>query len=186
MGRSRKGTEALDMRETRGWIILMFAIGMTGCQHPSVTAVSLQPHYCEHKFAFLYDPCKEPEGIPFYLPKPLLIVSKNFRNIEEAKVGLTDPAPIPGYFDDQAKYADLNARTNFVMPDSGITSPGTPASTSPASTFPGANANLGPKLETHIYSDKGAPVTPGAVAPDGLKPETFYTYQIVFVPDMTQ
>ena len=44
-------------------------------------------HYCDHKFAFLYDPCKEPEGIPFYLPKPLLIVAKNFRNIEETKVG---------------------------------------------------------------------------------------------------
>ena len=25
----------------------------------------------------------EPEGIPYYLPKPLLIVSKNFRYIED-------------------------------------------------------------------------------------------------------
>ena len=82
-------------------------VGLSGCQHPSVTAISLNPHYCDHKFAFLYDPCKEPEGIPFYLPKPLLIVSKNFRNIEETKVGLTDSAPIPNFFDDQAKYADL-------------------------------------------------------------------------------
>ena len=88
--------------------------GATGCHHPSVTAVSLKPHYCDHHFAFLYDPCKEPEGIPFYLPKPLLIVSKNFRNIEETKVGLTDSAPIPNFFDDQAgKYADLNAQDEF-------------------------------------------------------------------------
>ncbi len=52
-------------------------------------------------------------GIPFYLPKPLLIVSKNFRYIEEAKVGLTASAPIPESYDDQSKYADVNARTNF-------------------------------------------------------------------------
>ena len=29
-------------------------------------------------------------------------------------------------------------------------------------------------------------MTPGTVPSDGLAPETFYTYQIVFVPDMTQ
>src|SRR6516165_6783634 len=104
-------------------------VGLSGCQHPSVTAISLNPHYCDHKFAFLYDPCKEPEGIPFYLPKPLLIIGKNFRNIEETKVGLTDSAPIPNFFDDQAKYADLNARTNFAGLD-GNAATGTPAATS--------------------------------------------------------
>jgi hypothetical protein len=62
---------------------------ITGCHHPSITAVSLNPHYCDHKFAFLYNPCKELEGIPFYLPKPLLIVAKNFRNIEETKPGFS-------------------------------------------------------------------------------------------------
>jgi hypothetical protein len=172
------------MRRSLGLMVLGLAIELTGCHHPEITAVSLAPHYCDHKFAFLYDPCREPEGIPFYLPKPLLIVAKNFRNIEDAKVGLTDPAPIPGYFDDQAKYADVNARTNFVGPDSGNTAPGTPAATSPASTFP--SQNLAPATQTHIYSATGAPVSPGAVMADGLKPETFYTYQIVFIPDLTQ
>jgi hypothetical protein len=146
----------------------------------------LNPHYCDHKFAFLYDPCKEPEGIPFYLPKPLLIVAKNFRNIEETKVGLTDSAPIPNFFDDQAKYADLNARTNFAGLD-GTPAAGTPANTSGDEKFPtGDAANLASVAKARVYSGTGAPISPGAVAPDGLRPETFYTYHIVFVPDMTQ
>jgi hypothetical protein len=162
------------------------AFGLSGCQHPSVTAVSLNPHYCDHKFAFLYDPCKEPEGIPFYLPKPLLIVAKNFRNVEETKVGLTDSAPIPNFFDDQAKYADLNARTSFSGMD-GTAAAGTPAQTSGPETFPTGDAkNLASVAQARVYSGTGAPVSPGEVAPDGLTPETFYTYHIVFVPDMTQ
>jgi len=162
-------------------------VGLGGCQHPSVTAVSLNPHYCDHKFAFLYDPCKEPEGIPFYLPKPLLIVAKNFRNIEETKVGLTDGAPIPNFFDDQAKYADLNARTNFAGLD-GNAATGTPAATSGNEQFPTGNAsNLATASTARVYSGTtGAPISPGAIASDGLKPDAFYTYHIVFVPDLTQ
>src|SRR5947209_20460189 len=116
-------------------LLLGLAALSTGCHHPSVTAVSLNPHCCDHHFAFLHDPCKEPEGIPFYLPKPLLIISKNVRNIEEAKVGLTDTAPIPNYFDDQAKYADLNARTNFAGLD-GTAAAVAPAATSGEQRFP--------------------------------------------------
>src|SRR5215475_13430821 len=78
------------------------AVGI-GCHGPEITAVPLS--------AWNRD---EPCGIPFYLPKPLLIIAKNFRNIEEEKTGLTDSAPIPDGFDDQSKYADLNARTSFV------------------------------------------------------------------------
>lgn len=131
-----------------------------GCRHPEITAVSLNP--CE----------QDVEGIPFYLPKPLLIVSKNFRNIEEPKVGLTDGAPIPHGFDDQAKYADVNARTNFTA---GTTTP------SPASPASSGAAVSGPRLHS-----AGAPVTPGKVDSDGMAPQTFFTYQIVFVPDLTQ
>ena len=70
-----------------------FLLAIAGCCSPSVTAVPLSPgNFCEN------------HGIPFYLPKPLLVISKNFRYIEDAKVGLTDTAPIPGYFDDQARY----------------------------------------------------------------------------------
>src|SRR5262249_17651363 len=169
------------------WIA--FIIGLSGCQPPSVTAVSLD-HYCDHKFAFFYDPCKDHQGIPFYLPKPLLIVAKNFRNIEETKVGLTDSAPIPNYFDDQAKYADLNARTNFAGLD-GVAAAGgsgsAPADASGANAFPSGTAKeLATAATARVYSSNGAPVSPGAVPSDGLAPDTFYTYHIVFVPDMTQ
>ena len=161
---------------------------LAGCQHPSVSAVSLNAHHCDHHFAFLYDPCKEPEGIPFYLPKPLLIVAKNFRNVEEAKVGLTDPVTIPGYFDDQAKYADLNARTNFAGVDGSVAAaatPGTAGTPSPGSVFPD-KTTFGPQSQTHVYADKPANVSPAELPSDGLTPDTFYTYQIIFVPDLTQ
>ncbi len=165
------------------WLCLL--VGLSGCHHPSITAVSLD-HYCDHKWAFLYDPCKDKEGIPFYLPKPLLIVAKNFRNIEETKVGLTQGAPIPNFFDDQAKYADLNARTNF----NGLNGTNGTGSTdvSPNETFPtGTTASeLATSAPANIYSSNGAPLSPGNAPSDGLKPETFYTYHIVFVPDMTQ
>ena len=84
-------------------VLLALGAAAEGCCHPKVTAVALSPWNRG-----------EPEGIPFYLPKPLLIVAKNFRYIEEAKVGLTDSAPIPQGFDDQSKYADVNARTTFL------------------------------------------------------------------------
>src|SRR5262245_7860651 len=103
-------------------LLLGLALFGPGCHHPSVTAVCLNPDPCGPECSTFWGAMhhclkQKEEGIPFYLPKPLLIVAKNFRNLEEAKVGLTDTPPIPDYFDDQAKYADLNARTNFVMPD---------------------------------------------------------------------
>lgn len=125
--------------------------------------------------------CGKETGVPFYLPKPLLIISKNFRNIESTTTGLTDSPPIPGAFDDQAKYADLNARTNF----QGLNGPadagsgGTKQGGTPDA--PGSASKSAPTP----YSG-GAPVSPGALPGDGLAPDTFYTYQIVFVPDMTK
>jgi hypothetical protein len=137
---------------------------------PEISAVSLNPQDGPL--------CGKETGIPFYLPKPLLIISKNFRNLETPTVGLTDTAPIPGGFDDQSKYADLNARTNFA----GLNAAGTPATevAHPASTSTGIKS--GPTLHT----PGGPPVTPWTVPGDGLAPETFFTYQIVFVPDMSQ
>ena len=41
----------------------------------------------------------EPRGIPFYLPKPYLVVAKNVRYIPTPTVGLTNTAPIPSSFD---------------------------------------------------------------------------------------
>ena len=136
------------------WLCLL--VGLSGCHHPSITAVSLD-HYCDHKWAFLYDPCKDKEGIPFYLPKPLLIVAKNFRNIEETKVGLTAGAPIPNYFDDQAKYADLNARTNFAGLDGTAPPSGETQTVSPAETLPtGTVSGFATAASPNIYSSNGA------------------------------
>lgn len=128
------------------------------------------------------DWCGRPResGIPFYLPKPLLIVAKNFRNVEEAKVGLTDTAPIPTGYDDQSKYADLNARTNFQGLQGEATS-STGVGPSTAATNTGNSTVSGPRLHSN-----GAPLSPGVAPSDGLGPATFYTYHIVFVPDLTQ
>lgn len=167
--------------------ILVVLLGLTGCHHPSITAVSLNPTICTGGCTpFFHHHPKEPQGIPFYLPKPLLIVAKNFRNIEESRVGLTDSAPIPNYFDDQAKYADLNARTNFVMPDSASGNVTSTNTTTNTTTFPANAENLASVAEARVYSENGAPVSPGAAPSDGLTPATFYTYHIVFVPDLTQ
>lgn len=143
------------------------------CKRPEVTAISLNPHdgHC----------CGKESGIPFYLPKPLLIVAKNFRNIEEAKVGLTDTAPIPVGYDDQAKYADLNSRTNFNGLNGNLVAGGA------SEAKDGASNNTGTAVKsTPVLHSAGAPLTPGTAPSDGLAPATFYTYQIVFVPDMTQ
>src|SRR5262249_23070438 len=69
----------------------------TGCCPFSVTAIS-EAEMCKDKTFH------KAEGIPFYLPKPLLVISKNFYYIEEAKVGLTEPPPIPNLFDKQSDY----------------------------------------------------------------------------------
>jgi len=153
-----------------GTVIVGVAI-CAGCHYPEITAVPLSP----------WNRC-EPEGIPFYLPKPILIVAKNFRNIEEAKVGLTDGAPIPNTFDDQAKYADLNARTDFKTSESSTTS--VPKTQTGGPTI-GA-AETATASGQHVFTDGGAPISPGTVPGDGLAPDTFFTYQIVFIPDMTQ
>jgi hypothetical protein len=176
-------------RDVTFLLVSALIVQSVGCQHPCITAVAMKPNPgCPHYLSFLYDPCQEPAGIPFYLPKPLLIISKNFRNIEETKVGLTDGAPIPNYFDDQAKYADLNARTNFAGLNgteasgaaTGHNQTGDP--NAPA-VEPAKSATAAPAT---VYSKTGAPVSPGQAPSDGLKPEAFFTYHIVFVPDLTQ
>lgn len=151
-------------------LVLACVLALSGCQankKACITAVSLNNdcHWGEET------------GIPFYLPKPLLIVSKNFRNIETPTVGLTDSAPIPNGYDDQAKYADLNARTNFNFDGGTGTTSQTQSGTSDG------NATKSGQI---LHSESGAPVTPFNAPSDGLGPDTFYTYHIVFVPDLTQ
>jgi hypothetical protein len=119
----------------------------------------------------------EPDGIPFYLPKPLLVISKNVYHIEEAKVGLTDTAPIPTNFDAQAQYADVNNRSTV--------------SDKPIELQPSGDEGEDPPASRHssprLHSG-GAPISPspGQIPDDGLAPHIFFTYEIVFVPDLTQ
>lgn len=184
------------------WMVL--TVSTVGCHHPTVTAISLNSDPCGPEcgsfWGVLHHCLKQKEeGIPFYLPKPLLIVAKNFRNIEETKVGLTDSAPIPNAFDDQSKYADLNARTNFNFDGSGgsgtssnepigksATQATNPATATDTTTTKAPPASTASKSGAYTYSQNAPNVTPGAVANDGLAPDTFFTYQIVFVPDLTQ
>ncbi|MEO9930565.1 hypothetical protein [Rhodopirellula bahusiensis] len=122
----------------------------------------------------------DPPGIPYYLPKPLLVVAKNVRHIDESKVGLTGPAPIPGGFDNQAAYADIKA--NVTVPNTGGESGGGLAA---ASMTPAA-------LSAAVAGTAGSPstvaekMTPDQNYKDGITPDSFFTYQVIFVPDLTQ
>src|ERR1017187_3782079 len=66
--------------------IVLCAPLMGGCFHPYITAVDLN------------NP-SAPEGMPYYLPKPYIIISKNVRYIPTPTVGLTQTASIPNLFD---------------------------------------------------------------------------------------
>jgi hypothetical protein len=151
------------------WMMPALVAAVIGCHHAEVTCYSLS------------NPC-EPDGIPFYLPKPLLIISKNFRNIEESGYGQLGAVPIPNTFDNQAQYADVKANISSSV------APATSSSKSDA----GGGGGGGGKGQTGAMStaDSAASEAPGIVPPgtfkDGVTPDTFYTYHIVFVPDLTQ
>ena len=133
--------EAMDWAR-RCSLLIGLCASLVGCHHPEITAIPLSPWNCS-----------EQPGIPFYLPKPLLIITKNFRSIEEAKVGLTNSVPIPDTFDNQAGYADVNARMSDVTSDS----------TKPASKAEsGTTAPAGSDVASgqHLFSDQGPPVVP--------------------------
>lgn len=159
--------------------LLVLAVLLSGChshswtplrreifQRPSITAKPASPgNMCE------------PAGIPFYLPKPLLVISKNFHHIETPTVGLTDSAPIPDSFDSQAEYAALDFTADYQYQSNA----GDPSTKDPGDSAEGATTSK-PTLHSG-----GAPTSPaGDIPSDGLAPHTFFTYEIVFVPDMTQ
>lgn len=157
------------------WLsIPLFAILLTTgcCRQFSVEAV---PEYACHK--------KVPKGIPFYLPKPLLIISKNFQYIEESKVGLTDSPPIPNGFDDQAAYGSLNAAASFSRVQSN--DPKGDVNITHNHGDVKIEKNDASKSEPKLHS-KGAPITPREKDQQLDYSKPVFTYQIVFVPDLTQ
>ena len=119
----------------------------------------------------------EPPGIPFYLPKPLLVISKNFYHVEEPTVGLTASAPIPDSFDAQDKYGSVSLQGSFSR---------TSSSTPPNKA--GADTGTSPDAQSPTLHSPGAPTAPRTsdLPSDGLGPHMFFTYEIVFVPDLSQ
>jgi hypothetical protein len=151
-------------------ILALVVLPASGCCPFSITAVS-EAQVCKG------DGQAKPEGIPFYLPKPLLVISKNFTYIEEAKVGLTQPPPIPNTFDHQAEYATLNATASI------STSGAAGAGAQPGAAEPAIpNACCSTQV---LQSTTGIPTAPDcSKATSCCKP--CFTYQIIFVPDLTQ
>ncbi len=161
------------VRRNRGpqAVLLLALVAISGCsfyrhERPRVTALPASPaNQCE------------PPGIPFYLPKPLLVISKNFYHVEEATVGLTDSAPIPDSFDAQDKYGSVSLQGSFSR-----TSSNTPPNNA------GADTGTSPDPQSPTLHSPGAPTAPRTsdLPSDGLGPHMFFTYEIVFVPDLSQ
>jgi hypothetical protein len=148
-------------------LILMGVI--TGCKHVEVTCYSLS------------NPC-EPEGIPFYLPKPLLVITKNFRSIEDNGYGQLGAAPIPNSFDNQAQYADVKANiSSSVAPSTSSTK--SDSGSGPSTGQSGALTTAGGSA---VSGAVAASVVPPGSFKDGVTPDTYFTYHIVLVPDLTQ
>jgi hypothetical protein len=195
----------------------------TGC-FPYITAVNLDTG------------SNEPEGIPFYLPKPYLVVSKNVHYIPTPTVGLTQTIAIPNSFDaggsatpgatdtgtknpnnsqkngaannqDNAGANNQNAAQTPAQQGAANVAqkqakkPSQPQQQKPQqpqdpSQDPNANANSptnpGSTKETpnsnstQVLGPASIMVVPPTAIPDGLQPETFYTYQILYLPDLTQ
>ncbi|WP_442506577.1 hypothetical protein SH528x_005428 [Novipirellula sp. SH528] len=160
-------------------VLTVLCLSMTGCGYmqykhrkPHITARPASPA----------NRCESP-GIPFYLPKPLLVVSKNFYHVEDAKIGLTGSAPIPTSFDNQANYAKLDLTGNFSRSGSSSMQGGGAAA---ADNLNGEQFD-GVAHNPTLHSDQ-IPSGPHSseLVNDGLGPHMFFTYEIVFVPDLTQ
>jgi hypothetical protein len=133
-------------------VLGLFALSVCSCRHPfSVTAVS-ESEICQGKGH------AHPEGIPYYLPKPLLVISKNFTYLEEAQVGLTEPAPIPNQFDKQEAYATLNASAGISTTAPGPAAPGKPAGAYGDTTPPKPDSCC--CCPTQVLHSEGIPVAP--------------------------
>ena len=195
------------------------ATGTVGCTSPSITAVNLDPK------------SKEREGIPYYLPKAYLVVTKNVRYIPMPTVGLTQTVAIPDEFQPNELAATVGltqeGKTNVTRTQSVTQTVTETRTTGDNGNAGGGNGNAGggngdagggngnagggndnaPTAEEgDAQSEEGeaAPtgagsrygnqvlgptsiaVVPAVSIPDGLQPETFYTYQWVMLPDLTQ
>jgi hypothetical protein len=165
-------------------LLLAIIVGLSGCAHPKITAYDLNKD-------------KPVEvGLPYYLPKYYLVVSKNVRYIPMPTIGLTQTAPIPSSFDSGSSAAD-KASTGSAQDSKGGSGSGDKGTNTTGSASSGgknkataasAEGDSGtPALQTTQVVYAGNPgVIPATPTSDGLIPETFYTYQFVALPDLTQ
>ncbi len=113
-------------RNARLFLIGSLCVGqsLTGCAkhqaRPSITAVGLSLRTAA-----------SPTAYRILLAQATSGCGQNVRHIDESKVGLTGPAPIPGGFDNQAAYADIKAN---------VTVPSSSGGTGGAATIPAVNA----------------------------------------------
>jgi hypothetical protein len=197
-----------------------------GCE-PSITAVNLN------------DP-KAPEGIPYYLPKPYLVIAKNVRYIPTPTVGLTQTAPIPNSFDSSSTSGksgggkgtqgstsggsggggsggggsggggsggggsggggsggggggqggaakSATAKGGAAKGGAGTSSGGTSTDgTTGGGQDGGGQGGGNASANNQVFGPSNIAVVPAASIPDGLTPDTFYTYQVLYLPDLTQ
>jgi hypothetical protein len=108
----------------------------------------------------------------------LLVVAKNVRHVDSAKVGLTGPAPIPNAFDNQSTYGDIKA--NVALPGSGNAQA---AAAKEAGDTTNVTAGAAPGIDDKTLVET---VTPDRTFDKGVAEDSFFTYQIVFVPDLAQ
>jgi hypothetical protein len=166
-------------------VLLVIVAVLTGCAHPEITAYDLNR--------------KEPVevGMPYYLPKYYFVVSKNVRYIPMPTVGLTQTAPIPNSFDSGS--SSSNDKSSASAPASTPKGAnGGDTGTNVAASAGSGGKNKATSASTTSSTDStpsggtqlAYAVTPGVVPAtaisDGLIPETFYTYQFVALPDLTQ
>ena len=166
------------MRYTHILATALISSYLVGCSSPSITAVNLDPN------------SKEPKGIPYYLPKPYLIVTKNVRYIPTPTVGLTQTVPIPALFNPPNGVGSTPATTSGGSAKSAAPAPPAPApappAVAPAPATTGEGANQQPVYGNQVTVPAAVAVVPPASISDGLIPQEFYTYQIVYLPDLTQ
>jgi hypothetical protein len=199
----------MNTKLTKLLLVMLGAPLMGGCFHPYITAVDLN------------NP-NAPEGMPYYLPKPYIIISKNIRYIPTPTVGLTETASIPNMFDTgpqnqggsngtsggggsggggstntpptnsggkQKTGGGSGSSSNVVQAakvpsDQNSNNTNAPSGNQDNSQSPGPSAT--PIYNGQVLGPASITVVPSAPIPDGLTPQTFFTYQIMFLPDLTQ
>jgi hypothetical protein len=208
----------LLLRLTAG-VALALPLILASCSSPSFTAVDLNkgsPSYGKNV------------GMPYYLPKTYLVVTKNVSYIQTPTTGLTTN-PIPGTFDSsyggtsspngnqtasgggKATQNQANGGTSGSGGGGGTGGGGQKQQSSVAATAAKINGGASGGGDEASGTGTGGPAADqtSAQAPaattqqpsvpqsqlvpgpsdnisDGLVPTTFYTYQIVFLPDPNQ